>query len=112
MDPERAIREADPAACVVEPRIVRRILRKQRGVRGSGLQVPHGRCYWIDRESFESLTTSGERGGVTDLPADVIIVARPNDRRIPVRLRELWRAVFHARVHLALEALRASGRLG
>lgn len=110
----RALREVDPAACLVEARIVRRVLRKHRGVRQGGMQVPHGRCYWVDRASFHALTTDKERGHVADLPERVILVARPEDERrttSDVHLRELWRSLFHARVHLALEERRSAGTL-
>jgi hypothetical protein len=93
----RALRETDDAACLVEARVLRRVLRKHRGARG-GMHVPHDRCYWVDRASFTALTSAGERGP-RELPEQVILVARPDDDS----LREVWRSLFHARVHLALE---------
>lgn len=87
----------DPAACVVAPRVVRRILRATRNVRVAGMHVPHGRCCWAPRASVASLTTEKERRG--ELPAhDPVIVVADNDDP-----NELRRAAFHARVHLDLD---------
>lgn len=98
MDPlARTLRETDGAACLVDARVVRRVLRRHRGARG-GMHVPHDRCYWVDRASFTALTSAGERGP-GELPERVILVARPDDDS----LQEVWRSLFHARVHLALE---------
>ncbi|MGZ3416430.1 MAG: hypothetical protein ACXVEE_01130 [Polyangiales bacterium] len=94
---ERVLRDTDECACLVDARVLRRVLRKHRGARG-GMHVPHDRCYWVDRASFTSLTSESERGG-GELPEQVILVARPDDGS----LREIWRSLFHARVHLALE---------
>lgn len=94
MDP--ALRESEPAACVVAPRVVRRILKATRSVRVSGMSVPHGRCCWAPRASVASLTSVAERG---ELPAhDPLIMLADHDDP-----RELLRAAYHARVHLDLE---------
>ena len=94
----RALRETDPEACLVEARILRRVLRKHRGARG-GMHVPHDRCYWVDRTTFHALTTKSERP-FEHAGDRVILVSRPDDDS----LREVWRSLFHARIHLALEA--------
>jgi len=91
----------DPVTCVVEPRIVRRALRRTRGERVSGVHVPHGRCYWLDRASLSSMTSPRERATVPPGEGPVILVARP-DRPSDV---EVERAAFHARIHLAVHAL-------
>ncbi len=98
MDPvTRALRESFPSACVVSPRVVRRIVRRERGARGSGVNVPHGRCYWTKRASLTS--------DVAELPptTTVILVAKPDDAA-PDPIREARRAAFHAQIHVLLEA--------
>lgn len=96
----------DFCACVVEPRIVRRALRRAKGG-GSGVHVPHARCFWVERDTLPSITSQAERASVPAGQGPVILVARP-DRPSDV---EVERATFHARVHLALEAHRSSGEL-
>lgn len=92
----------DCEACVVEPRVVRRALRRTRAGRVSGVHVSHARCYWIDRTSLASMTSARERASVPPGEGPIILVARP-DRPSDV---EVERAIFHARVHVALESLR------
>lgn len=101
-------------AIVADPLVLRRVIKHDR--RAHGL-VPHGRCYALSRQAlldvadFEML-----RVPLADIPPEVILVARPT----PADLRghsdaesttELWRAVFHGRVHLALERLAREGKL-
>jgi hypothetical protein len=84
---ERRVRPA--GAVVVDPRVIRRVIKAHRRIPGLA-QVPHGRCYGL--------------------------IARPSPRELVGRgeselLTRLWRAAFHARVHLALEQRRRDGVL-
>ena len=110
---EQTLRQA--AVLVVDPRLLRRVIKIHRSV--SGL-VPHGRCYVIGREALSEIVSDDElptKG--SQLPAQVILVARPSMRELAGRDRRevatrLWRTVFHARVHLALQNRVAAGELG
>ncbi|HVY46466.1 MAG TPA: hypothetical protein VHB21_11335, partial [Minicystis sp.] len=110
---ERAL----PPGCVlVEPRVLRRVIKRDRRVPGLGLDVPHGSSYVVARAALVEAATAEELGGRTaaDLPDPVVLLPRPDaddGRGDAELLRELWRRAFHASVHAALEARTASGDL-
>ncbi|MBM4375596.1 MAG: hypothetical protein FJ095_10965 [Deltaproteobacteria bacterium] len=94
-------------ALVVEPPLIRRVVKAHRGA--SGL-VPHPRCYMLARAELMALGLVNELGVRFDeVPDPVVLVARAS-RRVLLDsepssiLTRYWRAVFHARVHLALDA--------
>ena len=49
---ELAVRDTDPTARVVPPRILRRLIKRDRGLTFLGLQVPHRSVYTIAGESL------------------------------------------------------------
>lgn len=107
----RIVRSADPSALFVPPRILRRVIKKHRGLGGLGLNVPHARCYLIDRGRLLDIATRGELGlaGTEGLPDEVLLLPRPDDAVLRARpaagvLREVWRLLFHGAVHRALAA--------
>ncbi len=110
---EQALRDA--GCIVVDPRTVRRVIKQHRDVAGI---VPHGRCYTIGRDALLSMVGEDELGVVAgQLPERVILVARPSPRELNGRDRgevmtRVWRTVFHARVHQALDARVSEGGLG
>ena len=110
---EQALRNS-AGAVVADPRLVRRVIKHHRHV--SGL-VPHGRCYPIARRELLDLVGAEEFGlKPTDIPDPTILVARPSPRERRGRsdtevLSRLWRAIFHARVHIALAQRHADGLL-
>lgn len=110
---EQALRNA-ASAVVVDPRLLRRIIKYHRGVSGV---VPHGRCYPIARRELLDLVGAEEMGlKPSDIPDPTILLARPSPRSLRARtesevLTRLWRAVFHARVHLVLAERHADGQL-
>ena len=116
---ERAVRAADPAAMLVLPRILRRVIKQDRGLTGFGLRVPHRKGYAIGRDALLQIVEKAEIGLATDavLPEKVILLARPGPQRLADSsaqdlLVRCWRLLFHARIHLALEAKLASGTCG
>ncbi|HZY87057.1 MAG TPA: hypothetical protein VFE78_19635, partial [Gemmataceae bacterium] len=117
-DLERALTRAEPAALLVPPRILRRVIKKDRGLGGPGLQVPHRKGYVIGRDSLLRLADRDDLGLPADreLPATLLLFPRPDIRRMDALPREdtllkYWRLLFHARVHLALARRRADGKL-
>jgi hypothetical protein len=117
-DLERAVRAADPAARLVQPRILRRVIKHDRGLPGMGLQVPHRKSYVIDSARAIEIVDREEIGlGPGDEPpATLILLARPasddlSERPAGEALLRCWRLLFHARVHQALEHAFAAGRL-
>lgn len=105
------LRSAEPAALLVEPRILRRVIRLDRRLAGLGFFVPHRKCYTIDRGRLLAFVDRTE----LDLPASedlarrVILLAKPADgdalgqMQPAAALAYYERLLFHARVHLELE---------
>ncbi|MEN6449776.1 MAG: hypothetical protein ABFC96_04715 [Thermoguttaceae bacterium] len=112
---ESAIRAADPAVRFVPPRILRRVIKHDRGLTGFGLHVPHRKGYVVSREALLRIADREELGDPPDaeLPEHVILLARPSPQRLADStaqdmLLRYWRLLFHARVHLALDTGLAS----
>ncbi|MEN6558572.1 MAG: hypothetical protein ABFC54_10375 [Thermoguttaceae bacterium] len=117
-DLESRLREADPSAFLVLPRLVRRVIKQDRQLGGFGVWVPHRKSYAIGREALLRMVDRAELGLADDaeLPETVILLARPSPRKLAAlsdgdSLVLLWRMLFHARVHRALEECKAAGRL-
>ncbi|MEJ7728670.1 MAG: hypothetical protein WKG00_05600 [Polyangiaceae bacterium] len=107
---ERSLRASADRAIVADARLVRRVIKAHRSIPGLGLQVPHERCYALPRAALLSIVTAEELGEAagTSLPAEVVLLARPMPADVSGRsgaevLTRLWRAAFHARVHLAFD---------
>jgi hypothetical protein len=106
---ERRLRAVEPDALLVPPRILRRVIKKDRGLPGPGLQVPHRKSYVIGRDALLGIATAGELGvpAGRELPPTVLLFPRPDPgklRRLPpaATLLKYWRLLFHARVHVAV----------
>ncbi|MHC5542146.1 hypothetical protein ACYOEI_28325, partial [Singulisphaera rosea] len=107
---ERAVRDAEPSAWVVPHRILRRVIKRDRGLNAYGLQVPHRLVYTISGETLGTIVDPSELEITTPgpMPSKVILVARPLPEELArtprqVALTDYWRLLFHARVHAALE---------
>lgn len=106
---ERSLRSSVPSAILVDPRLVRRVIKRHRDLGGLGLHVPHARCYAIRRDVLLSILEPHDLGDrANDLPPEVILLSRPapdelNGATPGDVLAQLWRAAFHALVHVALE---------
>jgi hypothetical protein len=115
-DLERALTAADPAALLVPPRILRRVIKKHGGLTGVGLQVPHRKSYVIRRESLLQIADSDDLGVEHGraLPDTLLLFPAPDPgkfRALPpgAALLEYWRLLFHARVHLAVRRIHGDG---
>ena len=106
-----SLRNAEPAALLVEPRVLRRVIRLDRRLAGLGFFVPHRKCYTIDRGRLLAFVDRSELDvpPSDDLPRRVILLAKPadDDALDHVGPREALvyyeRLLFHARVHLELD---------
>jgi hypothetical protein len=112
------VRRADPAAVLVPPRILRRVIKQARSVGGIGLQIPHRKCLVIGRKALLGIAGRSEIGIAADceLPETVLLLAEMDAaqlKALPAEevLRRYWRLLFHARVHAELEQHRARGGL-
>jgi hypothetical protein len=110
---EGALKSADPGVVLVEPRVLKRVVKRHRRLSGIG-HVPHAHCYAISRAALGDIVTPGELGRAS-LPDEVIFVARPERLAHGATDAELltpfWRLVFHARVHRELERRGAAGTI-
>jgi hypothetical protein len=115
---QRAVSAADPAAFLVLPRILRRVIKRDRRLAGFGLRAPHRKSYLIDSEPLLEIIDKADLGVADefDLPERVILVTRPStqdflDRPSNTLFIRTWRLLFHARVHDVLDRKAASGDL-
>jgi hypothetical protein len=110
-DLDQRLRAADPAALLVPPRLLRRVIKHDRKLTGIGLQVPHRKCYVIGRDALLTLVDRDQLGiePNCDLPQTVLLLPRPDPERLKTRLAEdvltrYWRLLFHAAVHRTVGA--------
>ena len=114
----QALAVTDPAAVLVSPRILRRIVQAELQVPYLLTQVPHENCYFFDRQVLFGHVEQDELGLEPDhlLPPTVIVLARPAAEQLQALRREgillrYWRLLFHCRVHVALRLRHEDGRL-
>nr|MBA2538148.1 hypothetical protein [Deltaproteobacteria bacterium] len=100
-------------AVIVEERVLRRIIKGHRKLRGVGLQVPHEQCYELRREELTPHVEPDEVAvDLTTLPDRVTLVSADRDKlTTPEAWTAVWRSVFHAKVHQAFEERLESRRL-
>jgi hypothetical protein len=115
---EGILQQAEPAALLVPPRILRRVIKKDRNLGGLGLQVPHRKSYFLGRDALLNIADRSELGLPADreLPAELLLFALPDPARLAARPREqtlleTWRLLFHVHVHLAIAHRRSDGKL-
>lgn len=105
---------AERGAVLVEPRVLRRVIKGHRDL--GGLLVPHDHCYVIGREPLARYLQKGDvTVDLASLPDPVILVSGDRDRLTQGSAAvqtELWRLLFHGRVHARFEELIGNGSLG
>ena len=115
----RIVRGVDPAAFVVPGRVVRRAIKHHHGLPKVLFRVPHRLVFTIEWAAAMGVVDRDELGlepGDT-LPKTLILMAEPEPDELAARpraeiLRDYWRRLFHARVHVELERRIADGSLG
>ncbi|MBI4954852.1 MAG: hypothetical protein HY908_22715 [Myxococcales bacterium] len=114
---ERDFSTAAAPVALCDPRVMRRIIRAHRDVSGLKLDVPHARCYALARDALKAIIDPAELGAAAAKPdKEIILVARPAPRELAGRtpgevLQKLWRAAFHAGIHLELDRRFEGGNL-
>src|SRR5258708_39114249 len=75
---------ADAGAVLAPPRLLRRIIKRDRKLPGIGLQVPHRKAYVIDRAALFRLADEADLqlGPGRRLPETVTLIARPDVERL------------------------------
>jgi hypothetical protein len=105
------VQSIEPAAHLVEPRVLRRVVRLDRRLQGLTLLIPHKESYTIDRDRLLAYVDLEELAVApgSDLPRRVVLLPNPDDGEYTgdadwPQLRERYRrSLFHACVHLELE---------
>lgn len=113
-----ALRAVDPAAVLVSPRLLARIIQEVHHLRTQFLRVPHYRSLVIDRQTLFRHVEQDELDLDPDrlLPATVVLLARPYEEassqldRQSMLLR-YWQRLFHAHIDRLLEERQEEGLL-
>ncbi len=113
-----ALRAADPAAFLIEPRILRRVIRIDRQIIGLASAVPRVTGYMISKIRLLECADPLEVGLCTpdDLPNEVLLIERPSDAWLAEvsadsALLVGWRRLFSLRIETALRVEHRRGRL-
>jgi hypothetical protein len=113
---QKVLRAADPAAVLVSPRILERVIREAYDLPALYWHVPHWKSFVVDRQTLFRHAEQADLELEPDqlLPDTVILLARPPAEELgnlerKAALLKYWRHLFHARVHLALAAPGESG---
>lgn len=109
---QQILQSVEPAVYLVEPRILRRVIRMDRNLQGLRLLVPHEFSYTIERDRLLMFVELSELDVApnSDLPRLVILLPRPEeDARSAKELAHLGatyhRRTFHETIHIELENL-------
>ena len=116
---ERALRAADPEVFLVPPRILRRVIKRDRVLTFFGFHAARRDSYAIAGRALRTIVSGDELGLVEgdSWPSSAVLLARPEtqdlaDEPAASVLLDYWRRLYHARVGAAVEARFASGELG
>src|SRR5579884_3316949 len=109
-DLSATVRAVEPAALLVPPRLLRRIIHEDRAGLHLGLQIPHRKSHIIGRAALLDIIDLDElplEPG-QQLAETVILLAAPDPDDLAVQdpgiaLTQCWRLLFHAVIHVALE---------
>src|SRR5262245_1357343 len=75
---QRLLSAVDSAALLVPLRLLRRVIKQDRGIPGMGLQVPHRKTYVVARDTLLAIAESDELGAAgTQLPPTVVLLGCP-----------------------------------
>lgn len=108
---QRLLQSIEPAAHLVEPIVLRRVVRLDRRLQGLRFFIPHDFSYTIDRDrllAFVDLSELALPPG-SDLPRRVILLGQPDEDELqdPENWRSLTsrycRLLFHACIHLEID---------
>jgi hypothetical protein len=116
---QQALRATDPAAVLVAPRILERLIQGQNQLSNLFGQVPHRESYVIDRPTLYRFVDPDELELEPDrlLPSTVILLSRPLSPNYLTTvergaiLLSYWRRLFHASIHRHLQQQVQEGRL-
>jgi hypothetical protein len=113
---EQAVRAVEPGALLVEPRLLRRVIKTHHRLVGLGVAVPHDRCLALGRAELLAIVGPERLGpAARDLPETAVLLQRPHlngeEEDHARALSALWRVLFHSRVHVELQRRMKEGKL-
>ncbi|WP_437187170.1 hypothetical protein SH668x_000553 [Planctomicrobium sp. SH668] len=108
---QRLLQSIEPAAHLVEPRVLRRVVRLDRRLQGIRFAIPHDFSYTIDRDRLLAFAELNELNvdPEIDLPRRVILLSQPDeedllDQSLWPKIRKRYLSyLFHSCVHLAFD---------
>ncbi|MGK0482375.1 MAG: hypothetical protein ACJAQ3_002354 [Planctomycetota bacterium] len=118
----RRVRQVEPCAFLVEPRVLRRVIKAEVHLPALSVQIPH-RKTWIARRNtlirhveLDELGTEFMTEELIELPEQAILLQRPEEGALEsmgleALLGRCWRLLFHARIDLGYQRLRDRGML-
>ncbi|MFM7057587.1 MAG: hypothetical protein ACKO2P_11770 [Planctomycetota bacterium] len=105
----RALQRSESAAFLVEPRVIRRVIRELHGFVKLSVSVPHALSQIVSRSDVQHLVHPDELGleSFTDLPERCLLICQPEEAELehwPLQelLQQVWRRLFHAVLDLRL----------
>ncbi len=116
-DLQHELRQADPAAILVSPRVLDRVIRQEHQLPNVLWRVPHRHCYVVDRHVLFRHVEQDELSLESDrlLPSTVLLLAQPSSEELAADSgavwMKYWRLLFHAKLHLALQTRCDEGKL-
>ena len=114
----RAVRQARDDAFLVEPRVVRRIIRELHGFARLSTRIPHTEVLVAKAEDVQALAHPDELGleDFRELPERSILVAQPEEHELAEQsmqdlLQMMWKRLFHGCIDIRLQQQVTSGVL-
>ena len=105
----RALAQSEPAAFLVEPRVIRRVIRERFGFAQLSASIPHVESQIVPADDVRHLVHPDELGltDFNDLPSDCMLICQPDEGELdhwPIQelLQQVWRRLFHAQIDRAL----------
>ena len=118
----RRVRAVDPSAFLVEPRVLRRVIKAEVHLPALSVQIPHRKAWIAKRNTLirhvelDELGTEFMTDDSIELPERALLLQRPEEGALgSMGLEQLlgrcWRLLFHARIDLGYQRLRERGKL-
>ncbi len=114
----RRVRRVEPRAFLVEPRVLRRVIKAEVDLPALTVQIPHRKTWLVRRNTLIRHVELDELGAepMTELPEPAILLPRPEDSALEsMTLEELlgrtWRLLYHSRVDLEFDTMLERGQL-
>jgi hypothetical protein len=114
----RALTRADAAAFLVEPRVIRRVIRERYGFAKLSASIPHTESLIVAGADVRNLVHPDELGltSFQNLPSICVLICEPDEGELehwPMQelLARVWRRLFHAQIdRILLEKMHSTIR--